>query len=100
MTNGEPMSDLISREATLKHIEKIRQDAQIMDDIRRASIIMLGMDLGEEAVRNQPSAQPGIIHCINCKHHIDEKLGMVYCPEMIGGWVKDDCFCSMWEGKR
>lgn len=50
--------DLISRKAILKHIEKTRQGALMMDDIRRASIIMLGMDLGEEAVRNQPSAQP------------------------------------------
>jgi hypothetical protein len=52
------MSDLISRKEVLKHIEKIRQGAQMMDDIRRASIIMNGMDLCEEAVRNQPSAQP------------------------------------------
>ena len=52
------MSDLISRKAVLKHIEKIRQSAQMMDDIRRASIIMNGMDLCEEAVRNQPSPQP------------------------------------------
>ena len=52
------MSDLISRKAVLKHIEKIRQGAQMMDDIRRASTIMNGMDLCEEAVRNQPSAQP------------------------------------------
>jgi hypothetical protein len=51
------MSDLISRKEVLKHIEKIRQGAQMMDDIRRASIIMNGMDLCEEAVRNQPSAQ-------------------------------------------
>lgn len=52
------MSDLISRQAILKHIEKIRQSAQRMDDIRRKSIVMNGMYLGEEAVRNQPSAQP------------------------------------------
>lgn len=94
------MSDLISREAILKHIEKIRQGALMMDDIRRASIIMNGMDLCEEAVMNQPSAQSEIIHCGNCKHHIDEEPGMVYCPEIIGGWVKNDCFCAIWEGKR
>lgn len=52
------MSDLIDRQAILKHIEKIRQDALMMDDIRRAAIIMTGMNLGEEAVMNQPSAQP------------------------------------------
>ena len=58
MQKGEPMSDLISRKATLKHIEKIRQAALMMDDIRRASILMNGMYLCEKAVRNQPSAEP------------------------------------------
>ena len=63
------MADYIDRQAILKHIEKIRQGALMMDDIRRASIIMNGMDLCEEAVRNQPSAQPEIIHCEDCKHY-------------------------------
>ena len=52
------MSDLISRQAILKHIEKKRQDALMIDDIRESSIIILGMYLLEEAVRNQPSTQP------------------------------------------
>ena len=94
------MSDLISREGILKHIEKTRQGALMMDDIHRAGIIMYGMDLCKEAVMNQPSAWPDIIHCGNCIHHSDEKPGMVYCPEIIGGWVKNDCFCAMWESKR
>lgn len=49
--------DFISRQAILTHIEKIRQDVQMMDDTRRASIIMNGMYLCEKAVRNQPPAQ-------------------------------------------
>lgn len=57
---GEPMSDLISRQAILKHIEKMRQSAQMMDDIREASIVMTGMYMLEEAVRNQPSVQPNV----------------------------------------
>ena len=70
------MADLIDRQATLKHIEKIRQDALMMDDLHRASIIMNGMYLCEEVVRDQPSAQPltayvisdedGNIKCSNC----------------------------------
>ena len=52
------MGDLISRAAILKHIEKIRQGALMMDDLHRQSIIMNGMLLCEEAVKNQPSAQP------------------------------------------
>ena len=70
------MSDLISRQTTLKLIENIRQGVQMMDDIHKASIIMNGMHLCEEAVRNQPSAEPltayvisdedGNIKCSNC----------------------------------
>ena len=52
------MADLIDRQAILKHIEKTRQGALMMDDLRRASILMNGMDLLEEAVRTQPPAQP------------------------------------------
>ena len=52
------MSDLISRQAILKHIEKIRHGVQMMDDTHRAGIIMNGMYLCEKAVINQPSAQP------------------------------------------
>jgi len=52
------MSDLISRQAILEHIEKTRQKVQMMDDTHRASITMTGMHLCEEAVRNQPPAEP------------------------------------------
>ena len=52
------MSDYISRQATLKLIENIRQGVQMMDDTHMACIIMNGMHLCEEAVRNQPSAEP------------------------------------------
>lgn len=61
------MSNLISRDAILKHIEKTRQDALMIDDIRESNIIMRGMNLLEEAVRNQPSAQPEIIRCKEAK---------------------------------
>ena len=89
------MSDLISRKAVLKHIEKIRQGAQMMDDIRRASIIMNGMDLCEEAVRNQPSAQPKIIHCRECRHHHYESKDIPYCDRIDYGYGwKDNDFCS------
>ena len=62
------MTDVIGRKVTLKHIEEIRQGVQMMDDIRRASIIMNGMYLCEEAVRNQPSAQPLVLTCDGCRH--------------------------------
>lgn len=52
------MSELISRQAVLKNIEKIRQGALLMDDTRRASIIRNGMYFCDEVVSNQPSTQP------------------------------------------
>ena len=63
------MADLIDRQAVMKEIEKIRQGALMMDDTRRAGVIMNGMQFCEEAVMNQPSAQPEIIHCGECIYY-------------------------------
>ena len=52
------MSNLNDRQAMLKHIEKVRQYALMMDDMHRASIIISSMLLCEEAVIRQPSTQP------------------------------------------
>lgn len=51
------MSDLIDRQKALEHIEKTRQAAYMMDDIREASRIMRSMDLLEKVVMKQPSVQ-------------------------------------------
>lgn len=67
------MSDLISMETALKHIEKKRQSALMIDDMRESSNIMLGMSLLEEAVMNQSSAQQkklkysGESICVHCQ---------------------------------
>lgn len=55
------MNDLIDRQATLKYIEKIRQDALMIEDIREASRVMTSMDLLEKAVRNQTKKEIGNI---------------------------------------
>ena len=39
-----------------------------------------------------------IVPCIECKHHEDEEPGMVYCSNIVGGWVRNDFFCA--DGKR
>lgn len=51
------MSDLIDRQTILKYIEKKRQEAMMIDDIREANIIIKGMLMCEEAVLKQPSTQ-------------------------------------------
>lgn len=82
------MSDLIDRQATLKHIENIRKGVQMMDDTHRASIIMNGMHLCEEAVRNQPSAEPEVVRCKDCKHRYGKAC------DFADFWLKDDDYCS------
>ena len=86
------MSDLISREAILKHIEKIRQNLQMMDDTYRISIVMEGVYICESVVRNQTSAQSEIIRCKDCKYR---GVGdyCVYGTRLA--WVtKSNDFCS------
>ena len=100
------MSDLISRQAILKHIEKIRQGVQMMDgDIHRASIIMNGMDLCEEAVRNQPTVDAvPVVRCKECKYarltYIGEcKYCDIWFPDEAV-YLDGDEFCSFAERKE
>ena len=54
-----------------------------------------------ETVDNAPTidAVP-VVRCRECKHHEDEEIGMVYCPNMIGGWVVENWFCADGERKE
>lgn len=39
-----------------------------------------------------------VVRCKDCKHHEDEEPGMVYCPNLVGGWVGENWFCA--DGER
>lgn len=39
-----------------------------------------------------------LVRCKDCKHHEDEEPGMVYCPNIVGGWVREDFYCA--DGER
>lgn len=39
-----------------------------------------------------------VVRCKDCKYHEDEEIGMVYCPNAFGGWVRENWFCA--DGKR
>ena len=39
-----------------------------------------------------------LVRCKDCKHHQDEEVGMVYCPQIVGGWVSNKFFCA--DGER
>ena len=35
-----------------------------------------------------------VVRCKDCKYHEDEEIGMVYCPNAFGGWVRENWFCA------
>ena len=41
-----------------------------------------------------------VVRCRECKYHEEEGIEMVYCPNMIGGWVENEWFCANGERKE
>ena len=41
-----------------------------------------------------------VVRCRECKYHEEEGIDMVYCPNMIGGWVENEWFCANGERKE
>ena len=41
-----------------------------------------------------------VVRCKDCKHHEDEKIGMVYCRNKFCGWVWKNWFCADGELKE
>ena len=41
-----------------------------------------------------------VVRCKDCKYHEDEEIGMVYCPNALGGWVAENWFCADGERKE
>ena len=41
-----------------------------------------------------------VTRCKDCKCHEDEEIGIVYCPNIIGGWVRENWFCADGERKE
>ena len=39
-----------------------------------------------------------VVRCKDCKRHEGECLRMVYCPNQVGGWVREDFYCA--DGER
>lgn len=35
-----------------------------------------------------------VVRCKDCIYHEKEEPGMVYCPNIAGGWVRENFFCA------
>lgn len=62
------MDDLISRQAAIKALYTEIIKRRLLDDVNDG---MLDEFDTESILRRLPSAQPEIIHCKDCVHHID-----------------------------
>lgn len=40
-----------------------------------------------------------LVRCKECKHYEDEEPSMVYCPNIVGGWVSNIFYCGYGERK-
>ena len=52
------MTDLISRQAAIDAMWKIRRQQQMIDDTHKADMVMHGIHLAEKALEQLPSAEP------------------------------------------
>lgn len=86
------MADLIDRQEAIKAIRCGHLSAATIYGRSDEGMMVLAESI--RAINSLPSAQPEIIRCKDCKHHEDEAPGMVYCPKIEGGWVRDDWFCA------
>lgn len=69
---GEPMNDLISRQAAIDRINKQREHLQ-PDIYPQDKIGDAAYRICAEFIERLPSAQPEIIHCRDCKHWQSEE---------------------------
>ena len=50
------------------------------------------------AIKEAPSADVvEVVRCKDCKYYEHEMPGMVYCPNLVGGWTPLDYFCALGE---
>lgn len=46
-------------------------------------------------MENVPAADVvAVVRCRECRYREKEQPGMVYCPNIVGGWVGEDWFCA------
>ncbi len=94
-------TDCISRQAAVEALEKWEAES-IWDDYLYLHRDEPGCEPPSSVVKALPSAQPGIIHCRDCKHWVKILPDIGYCQNMSRNvkilWIGDD-FCSRAERK-
>ena len=95
------MAEYIEREAAIAYIREQSEECQkAFEEFGGESGIYADAynDLAEDFYRIPTADVAPVVRCKDCKHHEDEEIGMVYCPNSIGGWVGGNWFCA--DGER
>ena len=70
-----------------------------MDECSKESRFRVYYGYAESFINAAPTVDAvEVVRCRECKHHENEEIGMVYCPNMLGGWVAENWFCA--DGER
>ena len=86
---------LIDRDALIASIPKTNVD--IFENCRNCSTLM-DWEV-KELIDKMPTIDAvEVVRCKDCKYREQEEIGMVYCPNVIGGWTPNDWFCA--DGER
>lgn len=89
-TNGLGKVDLKQEAiATIEHIAQYMDEDELLHHSRPLALAYLALT---------EDASVPVVRCKDCKSHEDEEIGMVYCPNTIGGWVGENWFCA--DGER
>jgi len=97
------MNDLISRQAAIDALRYAQHRFTVADEAGGMGTVKWSEDViyfaaAERVLSELPSAQPEIIHCKDCKHHIDGRCLVANhhtadhecCAEVFGAKRKED----------
>lgn len=81
------MAEYIERERLLRRFN--------IDDMMNVNRTLISLREARETISNFPAADVvPVVRCEKCAHHEDEQPGMVYCEQIVGGWVPNEFFCA------
>lgn len=77
------INELISKQAIIDEIWKLRRSQQMLDDTQKADLVMQGIYLVEKVIEKLPSVQPEP-HWIPCSERLPEESGSYLCTCLDG----------------
>lgn len=91
-------SIVITKEAFIECYERWVKPIERKDEVKDGSEWIVEANSLGDLVEGLWVGGKRLVRCKDCKYHEDEEVGMVYCPNIVGGWVREDFYCG--DGER